>query len=258
MTQPSLTALFVLMLPLTFVNSTSAQPPKRPVQKPTPPKQSEREDPNANPIVIKGEITIGARDYKVTAGKIYTFRVKAQFRAIFAIYEQSKRIAYQNGTGGPENYRATIVLTPTRQTTYRVVVGSVDSFATAPKGPLKYSVDITSVVPKIVLSKKDSFGSDTPVYARTRGSYKAYKLKLKGGHNYQMIQSSRSMSCYLCLEDATGRIVYYGQTRSGRDSRIQYTPARDGTFRLIASQRFRRTEGSFTVQVLDLTEAQKK
>ncbi len=257
MMRPILVAFVVLSLSLTFQASAPAQESKQTKPQEKPKKETPKEDPDAKPLVIKGEVTFGVRDYKMKAGRIYTIRVKSKsFRPILAVYDGTRQVAYINAPGGTGNYYATLAMTPTRDTTYKIIVAQNYS-STIPKGGMKYSVDITSVVPTIVLNKSETFKTNDPVHPRSRGYYKTYALKLKRGHPYQMTQASQTLSCYLFLENSKGQIISYGRTVNGRNSQINYTPSADGTYRLIASERFRRRTGSFTVQVLDLTKTKK-
>ena len=152
---------------------------------------------------------------------------------------------------------STLLFTPFVDGVYRVVAssydyktGAFDLKVTEGKAPEQYVIGPGGLKLAASLTKTDPL--DVEFGRATQFRCKIYEVKLKAGQKYQFDLTTAQFEPVLRIEDARGKELAFDRNSGGqRNSRINFSPAADGVFRVIVSH-FDGRLGTFNLDVRPL------
>jgi serine protease Do len=105
--------------------------------------------------------------------------------------------------------------------------------------------------PNLVFRTAASLTRQDPLSAVRAGSFmKSYEVKLSAGTTYAIEMDSTQLDAHLIVEDAAGKVVAEDDDSGGfLNARIVFTPAADGTYRVVATSFTAGETGNFTLTV---------
>jgi S1-C subfamily serine protease len=155
---------------------------------------------------------------------------------------------------------STLLFTPFVDGVYRAVAssydyktGAFDLKITEGKPPEQYAIGPGGLKLTASLTKTDPL--DIEFGRATQFRCKIYEVKLKAGQKYQFDLTTAQFEPVLRIEDARGKELAFDRNSGGqRNSRINFSPAADGVFRVIVSH-FDGRLGTFNLDVRTLAPA---
>jgi serine/threonine protein kinase/tetratricopeptide (TPR) repeat protein len=182
------------------------------------------------------------------AGQLYLIDLQGQFDTFLRIEDsQKKTLLFNDDVRPPDELSSRLVFIPPQKATYRLVVTSYKPGDTG-----AYTLSIQKAVrvgkPTVVEGKLQN--TDKQNQGRF---FKLHKLPLVGGSPYTIELESAAFDTFLVLLDGSGKQVLAQNdgvaTGNKRSSRIDFTPAVDAAFTIVATSVGQGETGAYRLTV---------
>jgi heme/copper-type cytochrome/quinol oxidase subunit 2 len=207
---------------------------------------------------------------KLKGGTAYRLEMSSDDLDSFLIVQDAagKQLAFDDDSGGGTNgLDARLDFTPPKDGTYKVFAASLKGTGKytlrvrptgAAKGGEKEGKEKAHEVGKGGLKLTGKLDRTEPkvrvVVGEKMGMLpaKLYRVNLKGGTKYRIKMSSDDFDAFLVVQDAAGKQLAFdddsGGGTNGLDAQVDFTPPKDGTYKIFAASLVGKGEYTLTVQ----------